>query len=107
MCQEVLLHILSLDEEGWVVELVLQQEILTHPHISNALSNMIGNNGICLSPHAEHCPKPMLRVGAQPILEIMFEKCIANGFSRFYFSVNYLEEQIISYFYNGSHQLLA
>ena len=98
MCQEVLLHILALDEEGWVVELLLQQEILTHPHMSNALLNMRGNYGICLRPHTEHCPKPMLLVGAQPILEIMLEKCIANGFSRFYFSFNYLKEQIISYF---------
>jgi NDP-sugar pyrophosphorylase family protein len=44
----------------------------------------------------------MLPVGDQPMLEILLEQCIANGFRRFYLSVNYLKEQIIDHFADGS-----
>ena len=32
------------------------------------------------------------------MLELILEKCIASGFHDFYFSVNYLKDQIIDYF---------
>ena len=44
----------------------------------------------------------MLPIGDQPMLEILLEQCIANGFRTFYFSVNYLREQIIEHFGDGS-----
>jgi NDP-sugar pyrophosphorylase family protein len=44
----------------------------------------------------------MLPVGDQPMLEILLEQCIENGFRRFFFSVNYLKEQIIAHFGDGS-----
>jgi NDP-sugar pyrophosphorylase family protein len=44
----------------------------------------------------------MLPVGDQPILEILLEQCITSGFRQFYFSVNYLKEQIIDHFDDGS-----
>ena len=43
----------------------------------------------------------MIKVCGKPMLELILEKCIASGFSKFYFSVNYLKEQIISYFGDG------
>ena len=44
----------------------------------------------------------MLLVGDQPMLEILLEQCIKSGFRTFYFSVNYLKEQIIEHFDDGS-----
>ena len=44
----------------------------------------------------------MLLVGDKPILEILLERCIASGFHKFFFSVNYLKDQIIDYFGDGS-----
>ena len=44
----------------------------------------------------------MLHVGDKPMLEILLEQCISSGFRTFYFSVNYLREQIIDYFEDGS-----
>ena len=43
----------------------------------------------------------MLRVGGQPMLETLLERMITYGFYNFYFSVNYLKEQIIDYFKDG------
>jgi dTDP-glucose pyrophosphorylase len=102
MRREVLRQIPVLDEEGRVVELLLLQELLSPPQLSNAVVIMAGGKGTRLRPHTEHCPKPMLPVGDQPMLEILLEQCIASGFRRFYMSVNYLKEQIISHFEDGS-----
>ena len=44
----------------------------------------------------------MLLVGDKPMLQILLEQCIASGFQTFYISVNYLKEQIIDYFKDGS-----
>ena len=44
----------------------------------------------------------MIPVGDQPMLEILLEQCISSGFRNFYFSVNYLKEQIIEHFDDGS-----
>lgn len=102
MRSEVLRQIPVLDEHGRVVELLLLQELLNPRELSNAVVIMAGGKGTRLRPHTEHCPKPMLLVGDQPMLEILLEKCIASGFCNFYFSVNYLKEQIIDHFEDGS-----
>ena len=62
---------------------------------------MAGGKGTRLKPYTDNCPKPMIKVCGKPMLELILEKCIASGFSKFYFSVNYLKEQIISYFGDG------
>ncbi|QNI72335.1 mobA-like NTP transferase domain protein [Synechococcus sp. NOUM97013] len=103
MRTEALRQIPLLDEHGRVVELLLFQELLNPHQLSNAIVIMAGGKGTRLWPHTKHCPKPMLPVGDQPMLEILLEQCIASGFRIFYFSVNYLKEQIIEYFSDGSH----
>jgi len=102
MRTEVLRQIPVLDEQGRVVELLLLQELLNPQQFSNSVVIMAGGKGTRLRPHTEHCPKPMLSVGDQPILEILLEQCIASGFRNFYFSVNYLKDKIIEYFDDGS-----
>jgi NDP-sugar pyrophosphorylase family protein len=102
MQREALRHIPLLDQEGRVVQLLLLQELINPPQLSNAVVIMAGGKGTRLRPHTEHCPKPMLPVGDQPMLEILLEQCIENGFRRFFFSVNYLKEQIIAHFGDGS-----
>jgi NDP-sugar pyrophosphorylase family protein len=47
-------------------------------------------------------PKPMLLVGAKPILEHILTSAISQGFENFVISVNYLGNQIESYFGDGS-----
>jgi dTDP-glucose pyrophosphorylase len=102
MRRDLLRQIPVLDEQGRVVQLLLLQELISPPSLSNAVVIMAGGKGTRLRPQTEHCPKPMLPVGDQPMLEILLEQCIASGFRTFYFSVNYLKEQIIDYFDDGS-----
>ena len=102
MRREMLRQIPVLDEEGRVVQLLLLEELLSPPQLSNAVVIMAGGKGTRLRPHTEHCPKPMLPVGDQPMLEILLEQYIASGFRQFYLSVNYLKEQIINHFADGS-----
>ena len=101
MRREVLRQIPVLDTEGRVVQLLLLQELLAPPHLPNAVVIMAGGKGTRLRPHTEHCPKPMLPVDGKPMLEILLDQCIASGFREFYFSVNYLKEQIIDHFGDG------
>lgn len=102
MRREVLIHMPVLDDDGRVQKLLLLQDLLTPPILSNAVVIMAGGKGTRLRPHTEYCPKPMLQVDNQPMLEILIEQCIASGFHQFYLSVNYLKEQIIDYFEDGS-----
>ena len=102
MRRDLLRQIPVLNEQGRVVQLLLLDELLSSPELSNAVVIMAGGKGTRLRPHTESCPKPMLPVGDQPMLEILLEQCITSGFRTFYFSVNYLKEQIIDHFDDGS-----
>lgn len=63
---------------------------------------MAGGLGTRLGDLTRNCPKPMLRIGGRPILEIILEKFVRDGFRNFFLSVNYLSEVIIDYFGDGS-----
>ena len=63
---------------------------------------MAGGLGSRLLPLTEKTPKPMLKLGQKPLLEIVMTNCIRAGLTEFYFAVNYLKEQIIEYFGDGS-----
>ena len=101
MRREGLLQIPVIDEKGHVKQLLLLQELLTSSHLPNSVVIMAGGKGTRLRPYTDNCPKPMLPVGGKPMLQILLEKCIASGFRKFYFSVNYLKEQVIEYFGDG------
>ena len=63
---------------------------------------MAGGLGSRLLPLTESVPKPMLKLGKKPMLEIVLSHCIRAGLKEFYFAVNYLKDQIIDYFGDGS-----
>jgi len=91
-----------LDESGKILEIILLKELIeVKEFLDNPVLIMAGGIGSRLRPFTENCPKPMLKVGDKPILEILIEQFIENGFSNFYISVNYLKEQIMKYFGNG------
>ncbi|WP_319577736.1 nucleotidyltransferase family protein [uncultured Desulfobacter sp.] len=69
----------------------------------NPVFIMAGGLGTRLRPLTNDCPKPMLHVGNKPILEIILNNFIDNGFSNFFISLNYKGEMIEDYFGDGSH----
>ena len=69
---------------------------------NNPVVLMAGGLGTRLRPLTDNCPKPLLRIGNKPIMEIILENFIQQGFSNFYVSVNYMADMIEEYFGGGS-----
>jgi len=102
MRRESLHQIPALDEQGRVVRLFLLEEMIKPKKLPNPVVIMAGGEGKRLRPLTQSCPKPMLRIGGKPLLEIILEQCIDSGFQHFYISVNYLKKQIQDYFGDGA-----
>ncbi len=90
-----------LDDQKRTVNVVSINSELWSSFLPNAALLMCGGLGTRLRPLTETCPKPLLRVGSKPILEIIIESLIDAGFRHFYFSVRYRSEMIRDYFGNG------
>lgn len=103
MRREVLHQIPMLDSKGRVIELFLLEDLLKPKSLPNWVVIMAGGEGKRLRPLTENCPKPMLSVLGKPILETIIERCKQSGFHRFFFAVNYLKQNIIEYFGDGTN----
>ena len=90
------------DSDGHLVGV----EVLGHSGESVSLDNtvviMVGGKGMRLRPLTEETPKPLLLVGDKPILQHIIDNLRDEGFSDVVLAVNYLGEQIESYFQDGS-----
>jgi len=62
---------------------------------------MAGGKGTRLRPLTNDTPKPLLKVGDKPIMEHNMDRLISYGVQNFSVSINYLADQIESYFGNG------
>ena len=89
-----------LDKSGTVVDLVTDRPEVTP--FDGTFVIMAGGRGSRLMPLTDATPKPMLLVGAKPILEHILTSAISQGFENFVISVNYLGNQIENYFGDGS-----
>ncbi|WP_348688047.1 nucleotidyltransferase family protein [Aeromonas bestiarum] len=78
------------------------QKVCQHSKYQNPVFIMAGGFGTRLRPLTDECPKPLLKVGDKPILEIMLNSFINAGFVNFYISTHYLPEMIRDHFGNGS-----
>ncbi|WFE67933.1 nucleotidyltransferase family protein [Thiomicrospira sp. R3] len=72
--------------------------VKSHP---NPIVMMLGGLGMRMRPLTETVPKPMLRVSDKPILEIILNHIVEQGFVEFYFCINYLGDQIRAHFGDG------
>ena len=62
---------------------------------------MAGGEGKRLRPLTNNTPKPMLKIGNKPLLEIIINKLKEQGFKKFFISVNYQKQIIKKYFKNS------
>ena len=90
-----------LDERGVVVGLEIIDEILENGIKENWAMIMAGGLGSRLRPFTYEQPKPMLKVGEKPLLEIIIENLSAYGFRNFYISIHYKAELIKGHFGDG------
>jgi len=63
---------------------------------------MAGGRGERLRPLTDTVPKPLLKIGDKPIIEHNIDRLIEYGISNFFITENYLAEQLVEYFGNGS-----
>lgn len=103
MQAKVLRQIPIVDEDGRVVGLETLMDLLARQVLPNAVVLMAGGRGQRLRPLTDLCPKPLLRIGDKPILEIILENFVAQGFRRFFISVNYMADKVEEHFGDGAH----
>lgn len=96
------LHSIPILDNGIVVGLETIHHVTQKAKYDNPVFLMAGGFGTRLRPLTNNCPKPLLKVGDKPILEITLLNFIKSGFTKFYISTHYLPEMIMEYFGDGS-----
>ncbi len=99
---KVLRQIPVLDDLGRVRDLRLIGDLMQLSPRDNWVVLMGGGLGTRLRPLTDKCPKPLLKVGNKPVLEIILENFIEYGFREFFISVNYKAKMIENSIGNGS-----
>ena len=97
-----LMQIPLLDKEKRVVGLETLHHMLSNNRRENPVFLMAGGFGKRLQPLTNNTPKPLLKVGAKPILESILEQFIEAGFYNFYISIHFKAEMVRDYFGDGS-----
>lgn len=97
-----LLHIPILDKNKKLIGLETLQHLTYAKRYDNPIFLMAGGFGTRLKPLTEDVPKPLLKVGDRPILEVILNRFIKSGFHNFYISTYYKADQIQKYFGDGS-----
>jgi dTDP-glucose pyrophosphorylase len=97
-----LLHAPVLDADERVVGLETLHSLLQRRRFDNPVFLMAGGFGTRLKPLTDDCPKPLVRVGSKPILELILERFVDAGFHRFFVSTHYMPEKIREHFGDGS-----
>ena len=94
-------HLPIIDEKGCLIRLHMIRPVNQHKVSDIPVVIMAGGLGSRLRPLTDNCPKPMLELGKKPILERILVSLVAQGFTNYYFSVNYLADVIENYFGDG------
>jgi len=68
---------------------------------------MAGGRGSRLRPLTDETPKPLLKIGAKPIIEHNIDRLCRFGIDDFWISVRYLGEQLEEYFGNGEAKSIS
>lgn len=91
-----------LDHLGRIAGLKMLDDYLIVPARDNWVVIMAGGLGTRLKELTFDTPKPMLRVGDKPLLEIIISRFVEHGFRHIWLAVNYLAGEIEKYFGDGS-----
>lgn len=95
-------HLPLVDGAGRVVDVLLLEDLLDAGRVPNHAVLMAGGDGKRLRPLTESTPKPLLRVGGKPILEVLVERLRAAGVRTFHITVRHKSEMIEEHFGDGS-----
>ena len=90
------------DADGRLVCVEVHRSDMAAVVRNNTVVIMAGGEGTRLRPLTTVTPKPLLHVAGEPILQHIIKKLRDEGFSDVILAINYLGEQIESYFEDGS-----
>lgn len=90
-----------LDKEENVIDIQTVSKLLFPKAKLNRVVLMVGGLGTRLRPLTKSIPKPMLKVGSKPILQIILERFVKQGFTNFTFCLGYKSDIIKDFFGNG------
>jgi dTDP-glucose pyrophosphorylase/mRNA-degrading endonuclease RelE of RelBE toxin-antitoxin system len=88
-----------IDAEDKVINVVNFRHMRSYLPIDAII--MAGGRGQRLRPLTDATPKPLLKVGDKSIMEHNVDRLALYGIDDFWFSVNYLGNQIVDYFGDG------
>jgi dTDP-glucose pyrophosphorylase/CBS domain-containing protein len=88
-------------DNGELIDLVFRNQDRTYEAKENPIFIMAGGYGTRLRPLTDNCPKPMLSIGGEPLLELTIKNFKKYGFKNFFISTHYLPNVIKNYFGNG------
>ena len=91
-----------IDENNTLVDIEEMSNLLITQNYSNTVVLMVGGLGSRLKPLTDNTPKPLLKVGNKPLLEIIVANFVKYGFKNFIFCVNYKSDMIRDYFGDGN-----
>jgi dTDP-glucose pyrophosphorylase len=90
-----------IDKTGIVTDLAVMDELVGPPDTPVHAVVMAGGFGKRLMPLTATTPKPMLRVGEQPLIERLVQQLKQAGVARVNISTHYKAEQIADHLGNG------
>ncbi|MBU5591097.1 nucleotidyltransferase family protein [Clostridium sp. MSJ-4] len=94
-------HIPIVDIDNKVIDLVRINDILLPDGKENLVVIMAGGLGTRLKELTREIPKPMLKVGKDPILQHIINNFKQYGYNKLVLSVNYKADIIENYFQDG------
>jgi dTDP-glucose pyrophosphorylase/CBS domain-containing protein len=94
-------HLPTVDAGGRLLSLETDIELYDAGERPNWIVLMAGGLGQRLRPLTEELPKPLLPVGDRPLLEIILDRFLVQGFRKFFISVNYRAELVEAHFGDG------
>ena len=87
------------DDASNILEVVSDRALMRIPNVAMIMAGGLGSR---LKELTANTPKPMLRIGDKPILQLIIEQFRRAGISRFIISVNFRAEVITEHFGDGS-----
>lgn len=90
-----------IDDSNKVIDLISINDILLPEGKKNPVIIMAGGLGTRLKDLTKEIPKPMLRVGKDPMLQHIINNFKQYGYNKILLSVNYKSEIIENYFQDG------
>jgi dTDP-glucose pyrophosphorylase len=87
--------------DGQIKKVITSHDVHKVANINCAVLIMAGGRGTRLQPLTDSTPKPLVKVGGKPMLEILIERLVSEGLTNIWIAVHYLATQISEYLGDG------